>query len=146
MTPAEWIMLAGMVVGWFVSIIGVWSGLGKSVNDAKTEMLSTVAKLDGRIAVVEMQIAVFWKGVAKDAAEYLHKPEADAAIMDAMLDRYLSGKMTVDELSALKRALRIQIWSDEPDTGETKLLHALDQIDNPTEVTKPHITGEKEES
>ncbi len=147
------------VVGWVVGLIGVWTKTTEKINDLATalwkaindntgmvkdlvnkvdrdlgvyrgDFMQQLERTSGRITTLE---TIFKMGQARreayDAADYLHKPEAAAAVVDALLDELKDelskvAPMTPERKAELEHRLIAHLESVQPDTGERRLLKA----------------------
>lgn len=107
----------------------------RDLSTSRGETLQQIERTSGRISTLE---TVFRMGQARreayDAAEYLHKPEAAAAVVDALLDdlkRDLNKEipMTPERKQELIDRLEAHIASKLPDTGERRLLKATKDLE-----------------
>lgn len=91
MTTASWIAIAAILVVPLLGIFG-WS-----------------YALASRITALEIKIEVFWRDVSFDAARTLHSPDPKHARMDYLIDAYIDGRQTEEELMELVTRLREKI-------------------------------------
>lgn len=78
-------------------------------------------KLREGIAETKIKVSLLWdawKDAATDAAKILHKPHPESAFMDSLLDKFLEGVISRDELKKLVQLLNLIIDNKEIDSGE----------------------------
>ncbi len=81
--------------------------------------------LGARLTVLEKQVEVFWKGVGFDAAHILHSPNPLHWEMDQLLERFLGGVASEQELLDLATRLKLIIHSLNYTQGEQIAASAL---------------------
>lgn len=83
-----------------------------------TALISTYVSLSNRITALETKIEVFWKNVSYDAARVLHSPDPAHARMDELIERYLDGMLTAEEVLELKQRLKQKVDDHSRDKSE----------------------------
>jgi hypothetical protein len=77
-----------------------------------------IGSLMDRTAVLETKIELFWRNVAMDAAKILHQPDPRRAMIDALLEKFMAGTMSIDDENKLRGYL-VTIRDYEPGRGTT---------------------------
>ncbi len=100
-------------------------------------MREAIDDLLARVVKVEVQVSVFWKDVSFDAARTLHKPHPEARPMDMLLECYMQGVITGEQIIELKERLRQKIQCEDADKGErtaaSMMLRSIEQL-HPTKT------------
>lgn len=81
----------------------------KQFND----LVEKVGKLELGQAEINVKLGIFWKDVSFDAAKILHRPHADAAEMDSLIDKYLADRLRGNDLERF-----IELLEETRDNGE----------------------------
>lgn len=89
------------------------------------------AQLADRLARLETKVEVFWRSVSFSAAAALHSPRPEHAERDRLLEGYMSGTLTGDQLGELVKELQ-RIDADHHASTADKLaagilLHSIQQ-------------------
>lgn len=118
MTIENWITI-GVAVGLQVIAIFVW-------------MNGWMTRFGNRVAVLENQMAVFWKNVSFDAAKILHSPDPAHWRMDQLIERYWSGEITLEERGEMIMRLQDKLDNHELPKDEritaAIMLRAFEQV------------------
>lgn len=74
--------------------------------------------LVSRLIQVETKIDLFWRGLSVDAARVLHSPHPEWARRDALLEAFMSHRMTAEEAGELG-AMLLEVFHDhDGDAGQ----------------------------
>lgn len=96
---------------------------------AFTDLVADVNGLKHWQAAIDVKIAIFWQGVKYDAvsaAKILHQPHPEAAMMDALIDKYLAGHLKGGELKRFVGLL--EDTRDDPKQSNGRQLAAAQML------------------
>lgn len=85
-----------------------------SIRSASTRDVATLAD---RLARLETKVDLFWQGIATKLAGVLHSPHPEHARRDYLIESFMDGSITVEELVELVDALEKIKGDHEADTG-----------------------------
>ena len=117
MDLSSWIALIGVIVA-IVAFVFTQRNFADTVQ---RDMNKSSELLNSRVAVLETKIDLFWAGLMKDAATILHHPDPSYAERDNLLEKLLSGDITLNELTRLRGMLKPVVGTlhtDSENTGE----------------------------
>lgn len=91
------------------------------------EINDKMGRILDRLAILETKIEVFWKSVAMDAAKIIHSPDPRRAHIDALLEAFMDGTITSDQVIELRKILAfLRDW--EPGTPADFPVYTGEQV------------------
>jgi hypothetical protein len=109
------------LVACIATVASVFLTRSKDRGDARRAQAAAAAEQERRIAILETKMSVLWNGVSADLAAILHHPLPQYAERDRLLERFLDGDITPEELDRLRELLREavgDIHTQTPTSGE----------------------------
>jgi len=113
-----------------LTVVGFIITNRKNRIDSKKSIADSEQKLRERIVAIEVKIDVFWKNVAFDSAKILHTPHPENARRDELLELFVEGMISRDQLRELIILLKTIIEDKVREFGErtaaSNLLRAIE--------------------
>jgi hypothetical protein len=99
------------ILGLLISAGGLWMALDARRYSRRQTDTAKFEELGREVALLKMQVGVFWKGVSFSASQALHSPHTPE--LDELIERFQQGTITDTELRKFKSMLAKIKESDE---------------------------------
>lgn len=97
------------VISVIVGVIAIYVTQKNFAQSVRTEQHKNSEQISNRITALEVKISVFWDALMASQIKILHHPSATFARRDLLLEKLLSGEISLNELSELQTMLKSAI-------------------------------------
>lgn len=132
------------IISVLIALVAFYATQRNFSENVKRDVNKNSEQVNTRLSVLETKIELYWRNIALDQARILHMPHPEFARRDELLERLLSGEITLNELHELQEMLKAAIGGihDSGDDGQrvaaSILLRVIETTMPPEGSDKPN--------
>lgn len=93
------------IISVIIALLAFYFTQRNFASNVRTEQSKSSEQINSRVSVLETKIELWWTGLLHDSVAILHHPDPAYARRDELLEKLLSGEISLNELSELRGML-----------------------------------------